>query len=446
MKFARLRFLASIVIIFAFSACAGRAVSPELLKNARVTLEQGNHHQAYNELKELVDKYKLSYELVSLHVQAGLLAQDLEGLKKQYDGDSEWDLYGRGMWQAAIGDYMSSISSFQKALLINPKEPELYYRLAIAYLESGKYQEALEYFALAERYGVNSPKLPIRRAMAYAGLQKYDEAMAELVKGLTTELSREDLQKYIDYSFNIVNKRRNINQREMEAILPILGQLTTPDSDIDSVLVPLQNLMQRFPNSALLHAVLGLYYLKSHDDAKGNEAIDRAISYDPQDPYPPLILGEYLLEGQNPQAAMPYLKKAEAANPLDIRAAKSLLNCARSIGDRQTEQEMLLLLSRLDPLEIGYIKSLATYAQGEGKLELSASYYQKALQHDKHDLAALYGLAAISWEKARVAKTAAEKKEHIALARSYLKQLLADAPEHIQGLQLQKAIDNYQVN
>lgn len=425
------------------TSCGAKYATPDELANIKLIMQQGNNHQAYKMLRELVDKYKPDYDLVSLHVQAGLAVQDMDGLQEFYKGNSEWDLYGQGMWQGATNDYDASIASFQKALLINPTAAELHYRLGVVYLEAGHFSDAVKSFQQAEHYGCQNPKLAIRQAMALVGLKDFNGAMDFLVKGVKTNLSREDLASYIEYSFSVVSKRRNITPHEMDSILPILAELGKADVTVEEALLPLQNLLQRFPESSLLHAALGLYYFKNHEDAKGTAAIERAISYDPNDPYPPLILGEFLLDGQNASAAFKFLQQAQKANPLDARSAEDLLKCARMLNDRQTEYDMLNMLSYLKPLEIEYISQLGNYNQHEGKLELAASYYEKVLQQDKNNLPALYGLASIYWEQARVCNQNGDRKTYIAKARDYLNLLLKIAPEHPQGNSLKKAIENY---
>src|SRR5437870_218059 len=98
-----------------------------------------------------------------------------------------------GSSQALSSDLPAAVSTFQSAVRLAPNVPDTYFRLALAFLQGSRDDEARETLAVGLEAVPNSGLLLYGQAIFYEHLGSYEQAIAAAMKSLEQDPARADV-------------------------------------------------------------------------------------------------------------------------------------------------------------------------------------------------------------------------------------------------------------
>src|SRR5260370_6983623 len=160
-----------------------------------------------------------------------------------------------GVSQAQKQQYREAIQSYQKALAIDPTLPGLYLNLGLAWFKLGSFKEAITALD-KENARAPSGQVATLLAMSYVGLKQYNEA-AQRVKRLATA------------------------QRENTELSYLLGKCYLWSGQNAAAMEIFRSLLQRDPNSAAVHMLVGEERDGTYKTAEANAEFEAAAKASP---------------------------------------------------------------------------------------------------------------------------------------------------------------------
>ncbi|MBV9385700.1 MAG: tetratricopeptide repeat protein [Chroococcidiopsidaceae cyanobacterium CP_BM_ER_R8_30] len=200
---------------------------------------------------------------------------------------NEWDRIQRGYCLGRLGRHDEALTSFNKAIELNPDEPLAWHMQSMALFTLARYDEALTSFNKAIELEPNIAQAWELRGMVLAALERYDEALVSFNKAIKLELNDAqtwELQgmvlvtlKRYDEALVSLNKAIELdpsNKHSWElrgGVLRILGCYDEALASFDKVIELDSNYACAWGNR-----VLPLYYLKRYKEAlvSSNKAIE----------------------------------------------------------------------------------------------------------------------------------------------------------------------------
>ena len=176
--------------------------SLRLLENLYlIEIDWGKYNRADYIARLIVSLNPTSENLCNAGFMAMLLNEDNRALRLlnesvNSDSSNTSSLFYRSKLYEKLGESFLAISDLQKTIMINPKDPEGYYYLAIFYQKKGELLKALRYFDLAIRsyvggyyitdeFGINNIELSevyVKRANLYRELGDYELMCEDFTK------------------------------------------------------------------------------------------------------------------------------------------------------------------------------------------------------------------------------------------------------------------------
>ena len=114
-------------------------------------------------------KIKIYVKLIIIGVNT------MDDAKKHFD---------EGLRLYELGRYEEAIEEFDKAIELDPNDPDYHYYKGIALYELHKYEEAIEEFDKAIELDPNDPVYHYNKGLALGELHKYEEAIKEFDKAI----------------------------------------------------------------------------------------------------------------------------------------------------------------------------------------------------------------------------------------------------------------------
>ena len=173
--------------------------------------------------------------------------------------DQAADYVNQGMAQTQKGEWQKAITSFTRALELDPKNAASYLYRGLAFEGQGELNRAIDDFNQALELKTQYPGVVYyNRGLAYAKLGKMDQALADFNRVL--ELDPKDLEGYI-------NRGR---------VYLIQGNFGRAISDYDQVL-------KLNPKYLRAYTRRGLAYYQQGDWDRAFADLNRALELDPKD-------------------------------------------------------------------------------------------------------------------------------------------------------------------
>lgn len=247
----------------------------------------------------------------------------------------------RGLCEFETSDYAQSLKDIESGLSLGAandarNEQILRYHAALLLTKAGQYQPALQEYTWFAMHGISSPELVLGLGLA----------------GLRAPMLPQDVQP----------DERPLFTTAGEATYQFLARHN------DQAQAAFEQLFLRFPSAANTHYLYGYLLLQSDPD-HAIEEFKRDLEISPSNPDGDLMLAWAYLSENDPQAALPYAKKAFGAGPA-VRATQLVLG--RSLvetGQLKAGIEHLEQAAQNDPNNVEIHIALAHAYSEEGRKE-----------------------------------------------------------------------------
>jgi tetratricopeptide (TPR) repeat protein len=261
----------------------------------------------------------------------------------------------------------------------------------------GNHAEAL---ALYQRVLEQSPdnEIALLGAAAMHRRLEQPEAAIEIYRRLTLDAetpnplafsSLLDLYRQANRTDDLLAYLKAMAQRHGTRFLPLLASEMIQAGKGEEAVALFQEMLQREPNNAQLHRLLGVVYetLKRPDDAL--RAYERARQLEPNDTWTLYHIAQLQIQQGRKETAWETLTTALRTNPDDLSLYPALEQLAAELGRADAYRAMLQTLAERDTPGEEPLKAYVALLQREGKAEDALALVSRRLRTKPDDAALL---------------------------------------------------------
>lgn len=197
-----------------------------------------------------------------------------------------------GSSQALSSDLPAAVSTFQTAVRLAPNNPDSYFRLALAFLQGKRDDEAKETLAVGLEAVPNSALLLYGQAIFYEHLGSYEQAVASAMSSIEEDPARADVWSLLG-SLHAHQAQGEEAEKSFQRALQ-LGAGVDTAAEYTEFLInegryqeaekTLNELRPSHANDAAINRCLGKLYKAQGKFDEAAVFLRRAVSEDPQDP------------------------------------------------------------------------------------------------------------------------------------------------------------------
>ncbi len=176
-------------------------------------------------------------------------------MNKAVNGDpgNVWYRYFYAQNLQELGRYKEVIKVYQDLIKMHPGNTDLYYKLALAQLQSEQYKEAIEtYNSLEQKLGSPDEDISMSKIEIFEKIKDYAKAEEEIQKLIKHDPST---PQYYD----------------------MLGNLYELEGKPDKAFEQYQKMEELHPHDAMVHLSLANYYKTKNQDQKAFEELEKAF-------------------------------------------------------------------------------------------------------------------------------------------------------------------------
>jgi tetratricopeptide (TPR) repeat protein len=281
---------------------------------------------------------------------------DAQALYKAVVARSPGDAFaheGLGMVLFAAGGQLAATAQAElaKAVELAPDIADFQFRLGLLNVESDRYSEALAPLSKAVQLDGQRARYRLPYAVALARTGDRAKAVQQLQTVLTLRPTREDVALAEKAARNLIDPFRGFPQPAREQFEIALNWLDH-DSPAQATQV-LESLLQKYPDLAIVHTLLGLAAAKSDDASRAIYSLRHAIELDPDLAEPRLYLGDIYFSRGRADNAREHYEAAVARNPFLPDAYRRLaeVHLKANEGEQAAEEYRVYLLLRPDDID-----------------------------------------------------------------------------------------------
>ena len=262
---------------------------------------------------------------------------------------------------AAGGDRASAArAELTRAVELAPDEADFQYRLGLFYVESDRYDDAKAPLAKAVQLAGKHVRYRLPYAVTLARIGERGEAVKQLQAVLALNPSSEEMALAEKTAKNLIDPFRGFPPAAREQFEIALNWLDH-ESPAQAVQV-LDGLLQKYPDLAIVHTMLGLAAAKNDDASQAIYSLKRAIDLDPDLAEPRAYLGDIYFSRGRPDNAREHYEAAIARNPFLAETYRHLaeVHLKASEPAQAVDEYRTYLLLRPDDVDatLGYCKVL----------------------------------------------------------------------------------------
>lgn len=424
----------ALVLALLATGCATTSAGPALTprEEAAVKLSNGRAAEAVPILERLFAQspkdLSLARSLCEAHVKAGSAEAYARKLEAQ-DTAIAW--YQRGLLGFARASQASqpAIDAFERAIALEPQEPEFQHRLGIALLESERDEAALVHLkrAAADPKAPTGWSLPLAKALHRTG----DAASA--VKALRTLLSGAPSPTEVATARRLMDELADPFARFPAAARGQLEQgitLLQVNDQPQQAVILFEEILHDYPDLGVVHALLGLAYQRLDDAGRAVDELKRAIELSPDEGKNYAYLGDLYLTRQRVPAARELYEKALERNPLLDDGWLHLGDLAFEQKDLQRALECYRVLALLQPQSPAALGKLALVYQLQEDWPAAERQLKRVTDADPENVEFMLRLGALNAERYRRSKKTTERAAAAKEARAWLEKVLDKQPEN----------------
>jgi tetratricopeptide (TPR) repeat protein len=197
-----------------------------------------------------------------------------------------------GSSQALSSDLPAAVSTFQTAVRLAPNNPDGYFRLALAFLQGKRDDEAKETLAVGLEAVPNSALLLYGQAIFYEHLGRYEEAVGSAMRSIEEDPARADVWSLLG-SLHAHQAQREEAEKAFQRALQLdagvdaaaeYSEFLINEGRYQEAEKTLDALRPSHASDAAINRGLGKLYKAQGKFDKAAVFLRRAVSEDPQDP------------------------------------------------------------------------------------------------------------------------------------------------------------------
>lgn len=300
-------------------------------------------------------------------------------------GDARLE-YAQGMLSADLGYPEAAVTSFRRALQLNPGSQVVRQDLAAALVRTGKWSEAAEILGPLAMSRPNSFQLAYLNALALQNSQHTKEAEAEARRALALDPNSADTHI-------------------------LLGLTLSSQSRYDEAISELARAAEIAPDSFDAQFYLGRTRYARSDTAGAAAALQKAVSLRPEDSEARFLLGTIFEISGDRDGAIQQYKELQRISPTDARGYLGLGGILGKSGEIEEALAQLRRARELDPSNFEANMSLGRMLAKAGKTEESIGFLKEAAKESTESPEVHYQLALSLQRAGRKAEAAKEFAE-----------------------------------
>lgn len=372
--------------------------------------------------------------LVETHFRTGRIDQIVRELEQQVAASPSDPLvrYGLGIAyfaQSAAAE-QKAVEQLQRATELKPDVAEFHFRLGVIHLEAERFPMAVESLTRARDLAPQVARHHLPLAMALARIGERKQAVAELRTLLELEPGRREVETAKAIMARLNDVFRDFPRAVEEDFQRGLAFMEKADSPQQAI-VTFEEILDRFPDLAVVHAALGLCYLRIDNAGRALDAYRRALELAPEDARNHLYLADlYASRERFDKATEGYLAAIER-DPLSEHAYERLGSIALQRGDGAQAAKWLKYLVVLRPDDPSARQSYGMALLSTGAFDDAERQFRFLLERDEKNVEALLRLGMIYAERSRREKDPALKKVHVEKAAGFFEEVLDIQPQNV---------------
>ena len=213
----------------------------------------------------------------------------IEESLRSCNGQSEYPLYIKALILRQQGRIEESLTTFQAALCLNPKNVNNLKQVGRSLYLLGKHKAALEVFNEAEQLSTEDREVWHNKGMCYLYLKQYD-------KSLECFETANSIQRH-ESTFTQMGRVYRLLGKEQEALSVYMDA------------------MESCPENPEILTAIGLLHLKLGNNAKAFEFLGNSLTYDPKNPKTILAAGSIIQDNQDMDVALVKYRIAATQTP-----------------------------------------------------------------------------------------------------------------------------------
>ena len=372
--------------------------------------------------------------LIEAYYRSGridLIARELEQAVAERPADDVAQ-YGLGLslFARSATDLDKALEHLSKAAALRPEVAEYHFRVGTVNLEAERFPEAIVSLKKARDLepALARHHVPLALALSRTGDRK--GAIEAIRAILPLSPDRRDLevaQKVMARITDPFHEFPKAIEADFQRGLEALEKNDAPQQAI----VAFEEILEKFPDLAVVRAVLGLCFYRLDDTGRAMDELHRALELAPEDPRNHLYLADlYFSKERLDRAAEEYHAVLER-DPLSDRAYERLGAIAMQRGNAAEAAGFLhtLVVIKPDDTVARYNWGLAML--GDGQLDAAAREFQTILEREPKNIEVRLRLATVDIERSSREKDPGLAKAAKERAVKGLEQVLDLQPENV---------------
>lgn len=270
-----------------------------------------------------------------------------------------WELINRGFSLSHLGYHDEAINCLHEAIKIDPKLPDAYANLGIAYCENGQLDIAINEFREAIKVDPDYSEAHHNLGIAYYKKGQLDAAMAEFKEALKIDPCYSDAHNSIGAAF-------------------------ADKGNYDAAMAAYKEALKINPNNIRAHHNLAALYRDNGNKEAAIAEYKEILNINPNisDTHHDLAMIAYK-KGEF-DVAIAELREMLRINPGDVKAYINLGSVYGANGQWDTSMVMFREALRIDPTDAMAHYNMGVAYMCTGKLDYAISEYKEALRIDPH--------------------------------------------------------------
>ena len=308
------------------------------------------------------------------------------------------------------------------------------------HLESERYAEAAESLRRARELDPAQARHHVSLAVALSRTGDRAGALFALEAILGLSPDAHDLQVARQVMARLNDPFREFPkaiEAEFERGLDFMQRADAPQQ----AMVAFQEILDRFPDLAVVHAALGLCYQRLDDAGRAMDEFRRALELTPQDPLNHLYVADLYFSKERYDRAAESYREVIARDPLADRAYERLGELAMRRADFDQAAQHLRLLTVLRPDDVRARQRLGEALMGKRSLDEAEREFLTIVKREPKNVEALLRLGMVSLERQKLENDAQASRAHAQRAARYFEKVLDIQPQNVFAARMLKALE-----
>lgn len=409
----------------------------ELARASRLIHEK-QADQALKELRKIIAREPQSTDAMRLFVEAGFRSGQISTVigelskELQLSPGSPNLHYGLGiaLYAQSAAQETQALEHLKEAIAAAPQVAEYHFRAGLIHLDAERFDEALTALRKAAELDPNASRHHISLAQAQARTGDRKGALDSLRAVLNLSPRPTDIKVAAD-----VIARLNLPFREVPKVVSEEFERGLNYMQADApqqAMVTFQEILQKFPDLASVHAALGLCFQRIDDASRAIEEFRYAIELTPSDPLNHLYLADiYFAKERFDRAAESYRKVLDL-DPLNAHAYERLGAMALQLSDFAQAESYYRHLVTLSPQDDGARLAYGAALTGADMLDEAEAVYQGLLRKNPKNIEVLMRMGMLHMERRKREETNPEKaREWGGKAAGFFEKVLDLQPQNV---------------